>query len=571
MYVVFARKYRPQSFEDVVGQQHVARTLQNAVRNDRVAHAYLFCGSRGVGKTTMARILAKALNCKDGPTPDPCGECDSCRRISTGDDVDVLEIDGASNNSVDEVRELRQNVRLAPAHSRFKIYYIDEVHMLSNSAFNALLKTLEEPPSHVKFIFSTTDPQKMPETVKSRCQRFDFRRIRDADIIAWLSDICEKEGLDVPEEGLAAVARSARGGMRDALGALDQLAAYGDEHTLDDVLLVLGAVDGRLLGQVVDALAEEDVAGALRLVNESLTGGTDLEDFCDQLCQYLRDVLVAGYCGADDPMLAGATADGEMLAEQARRFTADQITYMIQVLREAKQRARRDTTGRIALELAIIKLARIGDLVPLEQLAEAAAAPRADNSASGRGASRGSGKASRGSGRSSGGASASGGGGGAGSRISSIRERLKNGGRKNRKGPQASGGGPSGGPSGTATAARPATKDVKKNANPRAQRTDAGPQAAPEAGPRVREAGPARADGKTPDGLDEMTYRQIVNTADDPLKAREALEQAPLRRAFLEARQALGIEPVKMQFVQPEEDEAALEADEDMDEMEDLD
>ncbi len=186
MYVVFARKYRPERFEDVVGQQHVTRTLQNAVRSGRVAHAYLFSGSRGVGKTTVARILAKALNCADGPTPEPCGECDSCRRIATGDDLDVMEIDGASNRGIDQVRDLRQNVGLAPAHSRYKIYYIDEVHMLTEPAFNALLKTLEEPPQHVKFIFSTTDPQKLPETVKSRCQRFDFRRIADAEIVAWL-------------------------------------------------------------------------------------------------------------------------------------------------------------------------------------------------------------------------------------------------------------------------------------------------------------------------------------------------------------------------------------------------
>ncbi|MHC4789184.1 MAG: DNA polymerase III subunit gamma/tau, partial [Planctomycetota bacterium] len=194
MYVVFARKYRPQRFEGVVGQEHITRTLQNAVRRGRVAHAYLFCGSRGVGKTTVARILAKALNCAEGPTPEPCCECEACRRIATGDDMDVMEIDGASNRGIDQVRDLRQNVRLVPAHSRFKIYYIDEVHMLTGEAFNALLKTLEEPPRHVKFIFSTTDPQRLPETVKSRCQRFDFHRIPDAGIIGLLEQVCEAEG-----------------------------------------------------------------------------------------------------------------------------------------------------------------------------------------------------------------------------------------------------------------------------------------------------------------------------------------------------------------------------------------
>ena len=367
MYLVFARKYRPMRFEGVVGQQHIARTLQNAVRADRVAHAYLFCGSRGVGKTSMARILAKALNCKDGPTPAPCCECESCRRIAAGNDLDVMEIDGASNRGIDEVRQLRQNVRLVPAHSRVKIYYIDEVHMLTTEAFNALLKTLEEPPPHVKFIFSTTDPQRMPETVKSRCQRFDFRRISDGDIIALLERICGQEGLTVEEGGLAAIARAARGSMRDALGTLDQLAALGKEIATVDVLAVLGAVDRRVLAELVDAMACEDTAAALRGMHRAIFGGVDVEDLADQLSQYLRDLLVARHCGADDPMLAGAAADRETLERQSAAFTPEQLTYMIQVLREAKLRARGDTAGRLALELAVVKLSRLSDLVPLEE------------------------------------------------------------------------------------------------------------------------------------------------------------------------------------------------------------
>jgi DNA polymerase-3 subunit gamma/tau len=220
VYLVFARKYRPLRFEEVVGQAHIATTLQNAVKNDRVGHAYLFCGSRGVGKTTMARILAAALNCEKGPTADPCGACTSCRAIATGDDLDVIEIDGASNRGIDQIRELRQNLGYAPARSRCKIYYIDEVHMLTPPAFNALLKSLEEPPSHVKFIFSTTDPQQLPDTVKSRCQRFDFHRISDAEIIKHLRFVCEKEGLEPEKGSLECVARSARGSMRDALSLL---------------------------------------------------------------------------------------------------------------------------------------------------------------------------------------------------------------------------------------------------------------------------------------------------------------------------------------------------------------
>jgi DNA polymerase-3 subunit gamma/tau len=366
MYVVFARKYRPNTFEEVVGQEHITSTLQNAVRTGRVAHAYLFCGSRGVGKTTVARLLARALNCKDGPTPAPCGQCDSCRRIASGDDMDVMEIDGASNRGIDEVRDLRRNVRLAPAHSRFKIYYIDEVHMLTGEAFNALLKTLEEPPSHVKFIFSTTDPQKLPETVRSRCQRFDFRRIPDAGIVHMLGQICTQEGLEL-EEGVAAViASAARGGMRDALGTLDQLAAFGEKATMEDVLSVLGAVDRRVLARIVDAVAREDPGAALREAHAVLFGGTDPEDFADQLSEYLRDLLVASYCGTDDPMLAGAMVSRETLAAQAEMFNPDQLTYMIQLLREAKLRARRDTTGRIALELALIKMGRLSELESLQ-------------------------------------------------------------------------------------------------------------------------------------------------------------------------------------------------------------
>ncbi len=370
MYVVFARKYRPLRFEDVVGQEHVTRTLQNAVRTGRVAHAYLFCGSRGVGKTTVARILAKALNCAQGPTADPCCECDACRRIAAGSDIDVLEIDGASNRGINSVRELRQNVGLAPARSRFKVYYIDEVHMLTAEAFNALLKTLEEPPGHVKFIFSTTDPQKLPETVRSRCQRFDFRRLSDADVVGFLQSVCEEEGIEVEQGGLPAIARAARGSMRDALGALDQLAAFGEQVQLDDVLAVLGAVDRTVLTQMVDALAAQDAGEALRVLDQALGGGVAIEDFAEQLAQYLRDLIVGSYCGPDAALLAGSAADSETVGRQSALFSAEQLTYMIQLVREAALRARRETTGRIALELAVIKMSRLADLVPVQEALE---------------------------------------------------------------------------------------------------------------------------------------------------------------------------------------------------------
>jgi len=368
MYLVFARKYRPERFEEVVGQEHIARTLQHALRNGRVAHAYLFCGCRGVGKTTMARILAKALNCAEGPTPEPCCQCDACRRIATGNFIDVREIDGASNRGIDEIRKLRENVAYAPAQSRYKVYYIDEVHMLTAPAFNALLKTLEEPPSHVKFIFSTTDPQQLPETVKSRCQRFDFRRISDAQIIGHLESICQKEGLQAQKGALQAMARAARGSLRDALGTLDQVASFSEgELQLKDVLQVLGAVEREVLTDLVDALAREDAGEALSVLHGVLFAGADVQDFADQLSEYLRDLLVASYCGYQDEMLAASAADADTLKRQAALFSADQLTYMIQLLREAKLRAKRDTLGRLALELAVVKMSRLSGLVVLEE------------------------------------------------------------------------------------------------------------------------------------------------------------------------------------------------------------
>jgi DNA polymerase-3 subunit gamma/tau len=502
MYVVFARKYRPDRFEDVVGQQHVTRTLQNAVRSGRVAHAYLFCGSRGVGKTTVARILAKALNCVKGPTPEPCGECDSCRRIATGDDLDVMEIDGASNRGIDQVRDLRQNVGLAPAHSRFKIYYIDEVHMLTEPAFNALLKTLEEPPQHVKFIFSTTDAQKLPETVKSRCQRFDFRRIADAEIVAWLGSIAEKEGVQVEDGVLAAVARAARGGLRDALGALDQLAAFGETITMSDVQAVLGTVDRRALTEITDSLAAEDTTAALAALDRLLFEGTDVEDFADQLSQYLRDLVVARYCGTEAPMLAGSTADAETLERQSQLFSPEQITYMIQLLREAKLRARRDSTGRIALELAVIKMSRLSELAPLTEAlrdlqegdARPGPAPAARPRAPGPlGAPQPAPSGSR-----------------AASALHSMKEKLKN-------------------HKGGTSVGRP------------------GAEAAADEGPDAPAPAASSAAAPAPEGIDEVTYRQIVSSADEPEAAVEAMQEPALLRAFVEADKVVGLQPLKVE------------------------
>src|SRR6187551_714243 len=292
-YEVFARKYRPQTFDDLVGQNHVSRTLKNAVSQNRLAHAYLFVGPRGVGKTSTARILAKSLNCVKGPTVTPCGECDNCREIAAGNSLDVIEIDGASNNSVEDVRQLRENVRYAPAKGRYKIYLIDEVHMLSSAAFNALLKTLEEPPGHVKFIFATTEPQKVPATILSRCQRFDLHRIPANLIAQHLQFIAKKEKITLQPAAAHAIARGAEGGMRDAESMLDQLVAFcGEKITEPDVLNVFGFTSQQMVIDFVGRILRGETADALALLHEQCEAGKDMMKLMSDTIAYLRDLLV---------------------------------------------------------------------------------------------------------------------------------------------------------------------------------------------------------------------------------------------------------------------------------------
>src|SRR4051812_41776844 len=289
-YQVFARKYRPQTFDDLVGQSHVSQTLKNAVKQNRLAHAYLFVGPRGVGKTSTARILAKSLNCVKGPTVVPCGECDNCREIAAGNSLDVIEIDGASNNSVEDVRELRDNVRYAPAKGKFKIYLIDEVHMLSSAAFNALLKTLEEPPAHVKFIFATTEPQKVLPTILSRCQRFDLHRIPANLIADHLQFIAGKEKITLEPVAGHAIARGAEGGLRDAESMLDQLVAFcGDKIAEADVLNVFGFTSQQTVADLTDKILAGATAEAVQLLHNQCESGKDMMKLMSDLIAYLRD------------------------------------------------------------------------------------------------------------------------------------------------------------------------------------------------------------------------------------------------------------------------------------------
>jgi len=368
-YTVLARRYRSRTFEEVIGQDPIAQTLRSAIEHDRVAHAYLFCGTRGVGKTTMARILARALNCGKGPTPQPCGVCDICEAIHRGDDVDVLEIDGASNNSVEDVRQIRDNAHYRPARARFKIYYIDEVHMLSSSAFNALLKTLEEPPAHVKFIFSTTEPEKLPATVLSRCQRFDFRAVPSDLIAGHLKMICKKEKVKPQAEALQAIAREGRGSVRDAITLLDQVIAVGDgKVTLDAVRETVGAAAGEDVLAVIGAAADGDPGGALRRFGDLLAGGTDIRSLLDQLMRQVRDLLVVKTCGSEAELLDAFGPDRRRLAEEAEKLSVPALVACLGYLGEARTRARWVVDARPIAELAIVRMASLAEMEPLPEV-----------------------------------------------------------------------------------------------------------------------------------------------------------------------------------------------------------
>ena len=358
-YQALARRYRPRFFRDFVGLDHVAHTLQNAIRQGRVGHAYLFCGPRGIGKTSMVRVFATALNCEKGPADEPCGECDSCVRIHRGDDIDVIEIDGASHTGVDNIRELRSNAIYAPARSRYKIYVIDEVHMLSKPAFNALLKTLEEPPEHVKFLFATTEPQKVLETIQSRCQRFDLPRISARDITETLGRICESEKIKASDKVLGYIARNVRGGMRDALSILDQVIAYcGDTVEEEAVYRMMGSVPVETLRQLASFFAKGDTKSALQTINALFNDGKDPGEILDALSNYLRDLLVLKTCGVDGGLLLTTAEADETMRSHAQRFPADTLLYMLQILGETRSKLKFIENQQILLEVAAVRLSR---------------------------------------------------------------------------------------------------------------------------------------------------------------------------------------------------------------------
>ncbi len=369
-YTVVARRYRPKQFKELIGQEAVAQALTNALASGRVAHAYLFTGARGVGKTSAARILAKALNCDKGPTPTPCDKCSSCVAIASGDDIDVREIDGASNNGVEDIRGIRQDVSTRPTRGRYKIYIIDEVHMLSGSAFNALLKTLEEPPAHVKFIFATTVIQKVPITILSRCQRFDFGLINTERITKQLRSIVDAEKMKADDEALEIIARRAAGSMRDAQSLLDQMMAFGGERlTAEVVQQLLGIAGPERVIQVVEAIVARDCKLALERLQELSDSGLQLGGLLDQLIDYWRDLMIVASAGKDAKDLNTPSRYRETLAEQASTLNLDRIMASLDILIATKNRLRGSGQLQTLLQMALIRMCTLENLAPLSQLA----------------------------------------------------------------------------------------------------------------------------------------------------------------------------------------------------------
>ena len=370
-YLVLARKYRPQTFDEVIKQNHVTQTLTNAIKSRRVAHAILFTGPRGTGKTTVARILAKAMNCKEGPTPMPCNTCRSCREITSGNAVDVFEIDGASNNGVEQIRSLRENINYMPAHSPNKIYIIDEVHMLSISAFNALLKTLEEPPSHVMFIFATTEPHKIPVTILSRCQRHDFKLIDIESISNHMKDLCSKEHIDITEESLMLIAREAGGSIRDALSLLDQVMACS-EGTISykNILDILGVADRKIIFDISNAILRKDIPEALNVVDEIYDRGYEMKKFYADIIEHFRNLLVVKMGKNISKLINLPSHEIDLMQDQVQDISESYLNQIFDLLFKEEASIRLSAQPKLALEIAFIRLSQIKPALPIDLLIE---------------------------------------------------------------------------------------------------------------------------------------------------------------------------------------------------------
>src|ERR1700757_461079 len=370
-YTVLARKYRPQKFSDVIGQEHVTRTLQNAIEQGRTAHGYIFSGHRGIGKTTVARILAMALNCRsqDHPVAEPCGICESCTEIRAGNSVDVIEIDAATNRGIDEIRELREAARYRPARDRFKIYILDEAHQITDAAFNALLKTLEEPPSHIVFMMATTQPEDIPQTIRSRCQHFSFHAVRFDDIVSQLRDIAKQEKIKADDEALAMLAEVGDGSMRDALSMMDQaIACCGATLSADVVRGLVGTVSSEVLEDILEAVARNSSQDVLRTIDRVLVEGQSPQHFARRMLRFLRNTLVAKVAGSDSPVLQISADERARVARVAERFSEEDLSRFMQIMLRTHGELGYKQEQRFHLELGLLKMSHAQKLLPIEQL-----------------------------------------------------------------------------------------------------------------------------------------------------------------------------------------------------------
>ena len=386
-YQVLARKYRPQRFSEVIGQEHVTRTLKNAIEQQRIAHGYIFSGHRGIGKTTIARILAMALNCRsvDRPTPEPCGHCDSCMEVRAGNSVDVIEIDAATNRGIDEIRELREAARYRPARDRYKIYILDEAHQITDAAFNALLKTLEEPPPHIIFMMATTQPEDIPQTIRSRCQNFNFHAVKFDEIVGQLRDIAKKENIQADDEALAVLAEAGDGSMRDALSIMDQaIACCGEKLNAEVVLGLVGSVGSEVMEELMGTVARNSSEEALRCLDKLMSEGQNPAHFARQLVRFLRNMVVAKVSGQDSPLLQISADERRRVARVAEQFSEEDLARFLQIMLRTYDELGYRQEQRFHLELGVLKMVHAQRLLPLEQILSQVAPAATDRPAASR-------------------------------------------------------------------------------------------------------------------------------------------------------------------------------------------